>query len=313
MRKNGSIYLLVALLVLVGLGVWILVTPTPERTAPPTPYTPADPAQPATSSPDVDPTADWSSSIATTSDLQVTITHPPAASVEAVQRDIYELKYIGPDSEPATEITDGYYTSWRFIEQPQPVYLTESVDATTTATTIAGRDAVRYATTSALGNQVTAYAVAASASTTLLINVTISGSAADQAAYEAEVRQILNALTITPVETGDLAPLSLNEPAADQTIELPLTVIGEAPGTWFFEGSFPLRLVDESGTELASGIAEADGDWMREEPVAFRGTLEATEGTAAAPAGAVQLILEKANPSGLPENAASRTVPLRLE
>lgn len=69
-----------------------------------------------------------------------------------------------------------------------------------------------------------------------------------------------------------------------------------------------MRLLDASGTELAAGSAHAQGDWMTTEQVPFRVVLdfevaERQRGT---------LILEKANPSGLPENAGERRLPVVL-
>lgn len=91
-----------------------------------------------------------------------------------------------------------------------------------------------------------------------------------------------------------------------QTIQSPFTVKGKARGYWFFEASFPVKLIDANGNLVASGIAEAKSDWMTQEFVPFSVVLEffapATEkGT---------LILEKDNPSGLSENADELHIPI---
>ena len=49
---------------------------------------------------------------------------------------------------------------------------------------------------------------------------------------------------------------------------------GEARGNWFFEGSFPWRLENESGEILGQGIAKAQSDWMTENWVSFEATLK---------------------------------------
>lgn len=98
------------------------------------------------------------------------------------------------------------------------------------------------------------------------------------------------------------------EPESGATVESPLRLVGEAPGPWFFEASFPYRLVSAGGEVLATGAATADGDWMTEGMVPFEVTVEFTvsEATDAV------LRLQKDNPSGLPENDASIEVPLHL-
>src|ERR1700746_2179249 len=40
----------------------------------------------------------------------------------------------------------------------------------------------------------------------------------------------------------------------------PLTITGKAKG-WYFEASFPVKLLDGQGNVLASGPAQAQGDW----------------------------------------------------
>ncbi len=90
------------------------------------------------------------------------------------------------------------------------------------------------------------------------------------------------------------------------TIASPLTVTGEARGPWYFEADFPVRLLDGFGNEIALAIATAQGDWMTTDFVPFSATL-----TFSPPATATgTLILEKDNPSGLPENAAAVHIPV---
>jgi len=99
----------------------------------------------------------------------------------------------------------------------------------------------------------------------------------------------------------------IENPRPNQTIVSPLIVKGRARGTFYFEGSFPIRLVDERGNELAESYVESQGEWMTEDFVPFIGELEfqtdATSGT---------LYFEKANPSGLPENEQVLEVPIQF-
>jgi hypothetical protein len=109
----------------------------------------------------------------------------------------------------------------------------------------------------------------------------------------------------TPVG-NDLIQVSAPESGA--RIESPLTVRGEARGNWYFEATFPLRLLDSEGNVLAMGYAEARGEWMTTEFVPFTGTL-----TFVAPRnGEGLLILERANPSGLPQNADEVRIPVEF-
>lgn len=100
----------------------------------------------------------------------------------------------------------------------------------------------------------------------------------------------------------------LTEPAADAVLRSPLTIRGEARGSWYFEASFPVRLFDGNGKELGAVPAQALGDWMTTEFVPFEATLVFT----APDTETGTLVLEKDNPSGLPENADELRVPVRF-
>lgn len=100
----------------------------------------------------------------------------------------------------------------------------------------------------------------------------------------------------------------LDSPVPGSLIKSPLTVTGQARGFWFFEASFPVRVLDANGKELGVGIAQAEGPWMTVELVPFRANVEFK-----APATDTGfLVLEKDNPSGLPENAQEIRYPVRF-
>lgn len=101
--------------------------------------------------------------------------------------------------------------------------------------------------------------------------------------------------------------LQLTSPYPYQQIESPLTITGQARGTWFFEASFPVVLVDWDGKIIAQGIAKAEKDWMTENFVPFTATLNFTKPTVNING---SLILKKDNPSGLPTNDASYEIPV---
>jgi|GEM_PF-1126795 len=94
----------------------------------------------------------------------------------------------------------------------------------------------------------------------------------------------------------------VTEPLPETSVTSPLTVKGLARGTWYFEASFPLVLTDWDGRIIAQGYAMALDDWMTENFVPFEGNLEFIKPENIgdfSKRGA--LILQKDNPSGLPE------------
>jgi hypothetical protein len=103
--------------------------------------------------------------------------------------------------------------------------------------------------------------------------------------------------------------IKVNNLKPEQSIQSPLTIEGEAKGTWFFEGEFPIVLTDWDGRIIAQTNAQAQGEWMTEDFVEFEATLDFTKpDTEISNRG--NLILQKSNPSGLPEkdNAFELTV-----
>jgi hypothetical protein len=92
-------------------------------------------------------------------------------------------------------------------------------------------------------------------------------------------------------------------------VKSPLTIKGEARGNWYFEASFPVKLFDANGEQLAINPAEAKGDWMTTNYVPFEVTL--TFATPTTNTGT--LVLLKDNPSGLPEHADQLSIPVRFK
>lgn len=91
--------------------------------------------------------------------------------------------------------------------------------------------------------------------------------------------------------------IQVRSPRPKEIVTSPFTVSGNARGNWYFEASFPVTLKDATGKTLAQTHAQAQGEWMTEEFVPFSVILtfpqpETETGT---------LILQKDNPSGLPE------------
>ena len=108
------------------------------------------------------------------------------------------------------------------------------------------------------------------------------------------------------LEKSDI--IRISAPRPNQSINSPLVVEGAARGMWFFEASFPIKILDENGNILKESFATAEGEWMTEDFVPFRAEIEFE-----APSGAKgALILEKDNPSGLPEHDDALRVPVKF-
>jgi len=97
-------------------------------------------------------------------------------------------------------------------------------------------------------------------------------------------------------------------PKPDDIITSPLVIKGRARGTWYFEGDFPVKLLDENGKEIAVSFATAKGEWMTEEFVEFEGVIEFESTTSTTGS----LVLEKDNPSGLPEYEDELVIPVQF-
>lgn len=115
----------------------------------------------------------------------------------------------------------------------------------------------------------------------------------------------------TSVErTGPLSErVQVRHPAPGDTVAPPLVVAGEAPGGWYFEAVFPLRLEGPDGRALADSFATARGEWMVDGPVPFQAELAFTP---SAETTVARLVVLRANASGLPEHEADVRVPVRL-
>jgi len=98
----------------------------------------------------------------------------------------------------------------------------------------------------------------------------------------------------------DLADkIVVNYPRPNDFISNPLLIKGQARGFWFFEASFPVVLVNWDGLIIGEGLATAESDWMTEDWVNFSAEIAFIPDTMVSNRGA--LILQKDNPSGLPE------------
>ncbi|MFA6918120.1 MAG: Gmad2 immunoglobulin-like domain-containing protein [Candidatus Gracilibacteria bacterium] len=116
--------------------------------------------------------------------------------------------------------------------------------------------------------------------------------------------------TPNPTPANDLQDLiKVTTPEANALIKSPLEIVGEARGPWYFEGVFPVKLLDGNENIIAEGQATAQDEWMTENFVPFKATL--TFRTPTTETGT--LVLSRDNPSALPENDASISIPIKFD
>lgn len=111
------------------------------------------------------------------------------------------------------------------------------------------------------------------------------------------------------VQATSPATISVSTPNQNQVVASPLSIEGEARGSWYFEASFPIKIVDANGKILGTTIAQAQGDWMTDNYVPFKAQLT----FAASSTNQGELILEKDNPSGLPSGNGELQVPVLFD
>lgn len=87
------------------------------------------------------------------------------------------------------------------------------------------------------------------------------------------------------------------------------SVVGKARGTWYFEASFPIEVLDKNGETLVRGVAQAEGEWMTENFVEFKSDIKVPQSYI----GPATLILRNDNPSGLAQNERSVSFPIVIE
>ncbi len=105
----------------------------------------------------------------------------------------------------------------------------------------------------------------------------------------------------------DLIQVDLPYPGAVTGKEF--VVSGKARGTWYFEASFPVEVLDNNGNVLFQGPAQAQSEWMTENFVPFKVTVKVPESYI----GPATLILHKDNPSGEASRDASISFPITIE
>lgn len=99
------------------------------------------------------------------------------------------------------------------------------------------------------------------------------------------------------------------QPASGEAVASPLTIVGSISGVWYFEGQFTVEIRNATGITLANATATALDEWMTEDLVRFKALItfdpeEEENGF---------LVLVKNNPSSLPQNDDSISIPIKFD
>lgn len=100
----------------------------------------------------------------------------------------------------------------------------------------------------------------------------------------------------------------VNTPFPGAVVGKEFKVTGKAWG-FYFEASFPVKVLDKDGKVIFAGPAQAQSDWMVDAFVPFSIDVKVPN-TYIGPA---TLVLEKDNPSGLPEHEGCMSFPITIE
>lgn len=111
-----------------------------------------------------------------------------------------------------------------------------------------------------------------------------------------------------PSTTGKENFITVESVSPNQIVESPIHIKGMARGFWYFEGSFPLELIDASGKQIALKPVLAKGEWMTSEFVPFDMQFTFPETTATSGT----LIFHKDNPSGGVSQSDALKIPVRF-
>ena len=110
----------------------------------------------------------------------------------------------------------------------------------------------------------------------------------------------------SPANSG----IVVDQPLPKTLVSSPIEVSGSVTGGgWFFEGVFPVRLVNSNGDVLVSEPASALSDWMSTGTIAFKASVSYGVATDTP----LTLVLHNDNESGLPQFDKEVRIPIVLK
>jgi hypothetical protein len=252
-----------------------------------------------------------------TEDWVFAVRVPLQVQTNSPQAGVHTFKYIGPQSQTASEITDGFFFS--LSAQPNTTvaeYLaTNNPSGKTVPVSFNGFDAQSYITKNAVGNQDIPHVVFVLADGSTVVDVTQSYYGERSSEYQMVGQKMLNTLSFSQseAEMPQSAPvIEIQSPQAGDSVTSPISVSGQARGYWFFEATAPVTVTNWDGLVIGEGYIEADEDWMTEDFVPFSGSIMYTQQPSPYSATGT-IIFHKANASGLPENDAAVEITVQLE
>jgi hypothetical protein len=143
---------------------------------------------------------------------------------------------------------------------------------------------------------------------TFVVNFKDSQDDYDSEAVMPLLPQVEKVVSTSTAASTSSADIKLDDFVPGAVVASPFALQGTVRGNWFFEGSFPVKVLDESGQELGRGIAQAQGNWMTADFVPFKATIMFARPTSSVGS----LVLENDNPSGLPENSKQVIIPIKF-
>lgn len=89
-----------------------------------------------------------------------------------------------------------------------------------------------------------------------------------------------------------------------------VTITGKLKGNYFFEGSAPVRIEDSTGKVILKTNLTATSDWMTQDYVSFKFTINPTDFNPSDFGGDATIIIERDDPSGQSKNLMPIMIPI---
>lgn len=124
----------------------------------------------------------------------------------------------------------------------------------------------------------------------------------------ADLRNQLAAIPTYEYTSAKGVKMFVYMPKSGATVTSPIMVVGVVPGNWSQEANFPVQIKNSQGAVIQQTYATVHGDWMTSDLQPFTAKVTFT----ADQVGDGTLVLQNANPSGLPDKADSVSVPIKL-
>ena len=102
--------------------------------------------------------------------------------------------------------------------------------------------------------------------------------------------------------------VTVSDPTKNSVISDTLDLKGQARGYWYFEGQFPVSVIDDTGYIVAQGTAKATSDWKTTDMVPFEANIDVTS-VARSETGIIKIIRDEQKGS----NAQYIEIPIKFK